>query len=134
MPNGSLGGVTDTALRLAGRIVARLGRDRAMESISWPVGWRPEARAALLQFVDSEDRVEIVVDDPLTAIHGTVIAGYVYREGANLMVVHDHSGRSGVHPWRLLTGPVLRVVGAGWSIDTRSGQDLNVLDHRKRVY
>jgi hypothetical protein len=90
--------------------VLRIGKDRAMESISWPEAWQPEARAVLLQFIDSDDRVEIVVDDPLTAIHGTVTAGYVYLEGAKLMIVYDRSGRSDVIPWHLLAGPVLEIV------------------------
>jgi hypothetical protein len=85
-------------------------KDRAMESISWPKAWQPEARAALLQFIDADDRVEIIVGDPLTSVDGSVIAGHVYLEGADLMIIYDRSGRADVYPWRLLAGPVLEIV------------------------
>ncbi|WP_104062072.1 hypothetical protein [Arthrobacter sp. 4R501] len=81
-----------------------------MESISWPKAWQPEARDALLRFIDGDDRVEIIVGDPSTSIDGTVMAGFVYLDGAKLMIVYDHTGRTDVHPWLLLAGPVLEVV------------------------
>lgn len=81
-----------------------------MESISWPRAWQPEARAALQEFIDADNRVEIVVGDPLTSIDGSVIAGYVYLEGDDLMIIYDRSGRADVYPWRLLAGPVLEVL------------------------
>jgi hypothetical protein len=80
-----------------------------MESISWPKAWQPEARAALLEFIDADVRVEIIVGDPRTSIHGSASAGYVYLEGADLMVIYDRSGRADVYPWRLLAGPVLEI-------------------------
>lgn len=80
-----------------------------MESISWPKTWQPEARAALLQFIDADDRVEIIVGDPLTSIDGTVLAGHVYLEGTNLMIIYDRSGRADVFRWRLPVGPVLEI-------------------------
>lgn len=87
-----------------------MGNDRAMESISWPKAWQPAACAALLEFIDAEDRVEIIVGDPSTSIHGTVLAGFIYLEDAELMIVYDRSGRADVHPWPLLAGPVLEIV------------------------
>jgi hypothetical protein len=63
--------------------------DGAVESISWPKACQPEARAALLRFIDGDDRVEIIVGDPSTSIDGTVVAGYVYLDGAKLMIVHQ---------------------------------------------
>jgi hypothetical protein len=86
-------------------------KDRAVESISWPKEWQPEARAALLQFIDDDDRVEIVVGDPLTSVDGSVSAGYVYLDGDDLMIIYDRSGRADVYPWRLLAGPVLEING-----------------------
>lgn len=80
-----------------------------MESISWPHAWQPEARAALLHFIDADDRVEIILGDPRTSIDGSVIAGHVYLEGTDLMIIHDRSGRADVYPWRLLAGPVLEI-------------------------
>lgn len=53
-----------------------------MESISWPKAWQPEAHAALLQFIDAVDRVEIIVGDPLTSVDGSVIAGQLFTSKA----------------------------------------------------
>ncbi|MBT2531357.1 hypothetical protein J7E83_04295 [Arthrobacter sp. ISL-48] len=80
-----------------------------MESISWPKAWQPEARAALLQCIDAEVRVEITVGEPLISVEGSVIAGYVYLEGTDLRIIYDRSGRANVYPWRLLAGPVLEI-------------------------
>lgn len=81
-----------------------------MESISWPKAWQPEACTALLPLMTAGDRVEIIVGDPLTSIDGSVMEGYVYLEGDDLMIVYDRSGRADVHPWRLPAGPVLEIV------------------------
>ena len=81
-----------------------------MDDLSWPDRWQPDAIDAVQPYVDADERLEILVDDPATAVSGTLLSGYVYRaEGGTVMIVHDRSGRLDVHPWRLLAGPVLRV-------------------------
>ena len=79
-------------------------------TLTWPERWQPEAIAAVLPYIDTEERLEILVDDPRTAISGTVIAGHVFaRDDGGVGIIHDHSGRSDVYPWPLLSGPVLVV-------------------------
>ena len=81
-----------------------------MDDLSWPDRWQPEAVEAVRPYVDADARLEILVDDPATAISGTLLGGYVYRGAdGSVMIIHDHSGRPDVYPWRLLAGPVLRV-------------------------
>jgi hypothetical protein len=56
------------------------------------VGGAASSRA----IVDTNYIVEILVDDPATAIHGTLLGGYVYvAENGQLRVIHDRSGRLG---------------------------------------
>jgi hypothetical protein len=77
--------------------------------IDWPPGWQPEAADALTPYLGSDHRLRIVVDEPKTAIHGTVVEGHVYVDGRTPKVIHDCSGRPDVFPWDLLSGPVLRI-------------------------
>jgi hypothetical protein len=78
--------------------------------LTWPDLWQPEAIDALRPYVGADQRLEILVDDPETAIWGTNLAGYVYADpDGTVMVIHDHSGRPDVYPGRLLRGPVLRI-------------------------
>lgn len=77
--------------------------------IAWPFAWQSEAREALQPYVGSDSRVEVVVGNPNTSVDGSVMAGFVYREGLELWMIHDRSGRSDAHPWRMLAGPVLRI-------------------------
>jgi hypothetical protein len=79
-------------------------------SPKFPARWQREAVEALAPLIDSETRLSILVDDPATAIHGTLQEGYVYADGdGTLKVIYDHSGRPDVHPWDLFSGPVLRL-------------------------
>jgi hypothetical protein len=74
----------------------------------WPDRWQPEAIEAALPYVGTEDRLDILVDDPALAHSGTRLAGHLFRgEDGAVMVIHDRSGRPDVYPWRLLRGPVL---------------------------
>ena len=79
-----------------------------MADVAWPERWQPDAIRAALPYVDTSDRLDILVDDPATAVSGTRQAGYLYT-GADgrVMVIHDRSGRPDVYPWALLAGPVL---------------------------
>ncbi len=81
-----------------------------MTQWTWPPLWQPEAVEAVRPYVGTDVRLEILVDDPATAVHGTVIAGYVgTADDGSLYIIHDRSGRPDVYPWALLRGPVLRV-------------------------
>jgi hypothetical protein len=77
--------------------------------ISWPDRWQREAIDAVLQHLGSDERLRILVDDPAKAIHGTLFEGHVYVEDGTAMIIHDRSGRSDVFPWKLPSGPVLRI-------------------------
>jgi hypothetical protein len=77
--------------------------------VEWPPRWQPEAVEALTPYLGSDERLRIVVDDPATAIHGTVVEGHVYVENGAPTIIHDRSGRPDVFPWQLLSGPVLRI-------------------------
>jgi hypothetical protein len=77
--------------------------------IQWPDRWQKEARTALATLFGSDVRVRIIVDDPATAIDGTVLEGFVYLDQDIPTIIHDHSGRADVFPWKLLSGPVLRI-------------------------
>ena len=74
----------------------------------WPDLWQDEAIEAALPFVGTDDRLDILVDDPAVAISGTRLAGHLFAaEDGTVMIVHDRSGRPDVYPWPLLRGPVL---------------------------
>lgn len=52
----------------------------------------------------------VPVDDPATAIDGTLQEGYVYRDNdGTLKIVYDRTGRPDIYPWDLFRGPVLRL-------------------------
>jgi hypothetical protein len=77
-------------------------------SLKWPDRWQREAIEAALPYVDTDERLDILVDDPAVAVAGTRLQGHLYRgDDDAVMVIHDRSGRPDVHPWRLLSGPVL---------------------------
>ena len=81
-----------------------------MTDLRWPETWQPEAIEAAQPYVDTEERLDILVDDPLVAVSGTRIAGHLYRgDDGQVMVIHDRSGRPDVYPWALLSGPVLTI-------------------------
>ncbi len=76
----------------------------------WPHLWQPAAIEAVRPYVDADVRLSILVDDPATAISGTLLEGNVYLdEQGQLKIIHDRSGRPGIYPGDLLRGPVLRV-------------------------
>jgi len=80
-----------------------------MSLTRWPERWQAEAREALTPYIDSDWQVDLWVDLP-TALSGTRYGGYVYMaDGGDLEVIHDHSGRPDVYPWKLPRGPVLRL-------------------------
>lgn len=81
----------------------------AVEPIDWPTGWQQEAQEALTPFFGADTRIRILVDDPATAIDGTVLEGFVYLDETVPTIIHDRSGHSGVYPWKVLRGPVLRI-------------------------
>ncbi len=78
-----------------------------MPDVTWPDHWQAEAIVAALPYVDTDERLDIWVDDPDTATTGTRIAGHLYRDADRVMIIHDRSGRPDVYPWQLLAGPVL---------------------------
>ena len=81
-----------------------------MSTLTWPDRWQHDAIEATLPYVNTDYLVEIVVGDPAASIDGSIIGGYVFTtETGELQIIHDRSGRPDVYPWRLLTGPVLRV-------------------------
>ena len=62
----------------------------------WPSKWQPEVRDIPAPLVGGDDRVDLLVGDPATSHSGTRYVGYVYAENGQLMLIHDHSGRSDV--------------------------------------
>ena len=76
-----------------------------MVEIEWPDRWQDDARATVVPYLGRDQRLRIVVGDPVTSLDGTVIEGFVYLEGGVPTVIHDRSGRPGSYPWRLLMGP-----------------------------
>ena len=81
-----------------------------MTDLKWPDKWQPEAIDAALPYVDTDERLDILVDDPSVAVSGTRIAGHLCRgDDGQVMAIHDRSGRPDVYPWVLLSGPVLTI-------------------------
>jgi len=77
--------------------------------ITWPPDWQQEAIEAALPYLDSDDRLHILVGDPKESISGTAIAGDLFTEDGKVMIIYDKSGRPDVYTWPLLRGPVLRI-------------------------
>jgi hypothetical protein len=78
--------------------------------LRWPELWQPEAIEAALPYVGTDDRLEILVDDPAVAKSGTSLGGHLYRgDEGTVLIIHDRSGRPDVYPWPLLRGPVLLI-------------------------
>jgi hypothetical protein len=78
-----------------------------MANLNWPDGWQVEAIQAALPYVGSEERVDILVGDPIRSHSGTRLSGHLYRgDDGRVMVIYDRSGRPDVHPWAMLSGPV----------------------------
>lgn len=92
-----------------GCLPLRLRHDRSVTQIEWPPRWQEEAKQVISPYFGRDSRLRIVVDDPATAIDGTVDEGFVYLDGAVPTVIFDRSGRPCVYPGRLLAGPVLRI-------------------------
>jgi hypothetical protein len=89
---------------------SRLSRhDTSVTEIKWPRRWQEEAKLAIDPYFGSDSRLRILVDDPATAIDGTVLEGFVHLDGGVPTIIHDRSGRPGLYPWSLLSGPVLRI-------------------------
>ena len=81
-----------------------------MPELVWPEGWQLEAIEAAQPYVGTDERLDILVDDPAVAVSGTLLGGFLIRgEDGAVMVIHDRSGRADVYPWRLLRGPVLLI-------------------------
>ena len=81
-----------------------------LDASRWPKEWQDEAIEALTPYINTDYLVEVLVGDPADALSGTLLGGYLYTtEDGDLRVIHDHSGRADVHPWRLLMGPVLKI-------------------------
>ena len=77
--------------------------------IQWPARWQRAAIEAVLPHLGSDERLRILIDDPNMAVQGTLIEGHVYVEDGTAMIIHDRSGTPDVFPWKLLSGPVLRI-------------------------
>src|SRR5215510_5176011 len=81
----------------------------AVTEIQWPPRWQEEAKRVISRYFGRDARLRIVVDDPATAIDGSVLEGFVYLDGVIPTIIHDRSGRPDVYPWPLLAGPLLRI-------------------------
>jgi hypothetical protein len=53
-----------------------------VREIEWPRRWQEEAKRVISPYFGRDSRLRIVVDDPATAIDGTVLGGFVYLDGA----------------------------------------------------
>ena len=81
-----------------------------MAALRWPDRWQSEAIEAVRPYVGEDTRLEILVDDPATAVFGTLFGGFVFgADDGTVSIIHDRSGRPDVYPWPLPLGPVLRV-------------------------
>ena len=80
-----------------------------LHTVRWPAYWQPEAIDAVRPYLGTDERLRIIRDDPEKAIHGTVLEGHIYVEDETPMIIFDRSGKQGIFPWKLMTGPVLRV-------------------------
>ena len=80
-----------------------------MTEIQWPPRWQEEAKRVISRYFGRDARLRIVVDDPATAIDGSVLEGFVYLDDVIPTIIHDRSGRPDVYPWPLLAGPLLRI-------------------------
>ena len=79
--------------------------------VTWPDRWQPDAIEAIAPLVGTDTRVEVLVGDPATSLHGSSLEGFWYwGDDDRLMVIYDRSGRPDVYPWSALDGPVLAVV------------------------
>jgi hypothetical protein len=79
-----------------------------VDEIRWPAGWQQEAIDALLPYRGTDDRVDIdfgTEDGEFVASLG----GHVYVEDGEPTIIWDRSGRPDVYPWKLLTGPVVKI-------------------------
>lgn len=71
------------------QVVDEGGRRRHRAAVDLPRLWRRDPSQALgLANAGGDTRMRIIVDNPATAIDGTVIEGYVYLEGK---YTNDHS-------------------------------------------
>jgi hypothetical protein len=77
--------------------------------VHWPARWQQEAIEALLPYVGGDERVSALLGDPGESVSGTAMEGHVYVEDGELMIIWDRSGRADVYPWKMLSGPVLRI-------------------------
>lgn len=84
------------------------GQTAVVQSVDWPADWQVEAREALYPYLGADVRVRVVVGPP-SSVSGSVLEGFVYLDEAVPMCVFDRSARAGVFPWRLPSGPVLRI-------------------------
>ena len=81
-----------------------------MAESRWPDGWQTEAIQAALPYVGSEERLDILVGDPVRSHSGTRLSGHLYiAEDGRVTIIYDRTGRSDVYPWALLGGPVLAI-------------------------
>jgi len=92
----------DSALRSS-----TVGRND-LGAIRWPAHWQTEAIDAVRPYLGTEERLRITLDDPETAIDGTVLEGNIHVEDATPVMTFDRSGKTGIFPWKLIAGPVLR--------------------------
>lgn len=76
--------------------------------VQWPAGWQQEAREALEPYFGQPTRVDIWLgNDDLK--FSARISGNVYLDEGVPTIIHDYSGKWDIYPWRILTGPVLRL-------------------------
>lgn len=77
-------------------------------SVQWPEQWQQEAIDVVEPLLGVDLRIAIVFGRP-HEINGTLVEGFVYLDGDVPTIIHDHSGKWDVYPWKLFDRPVLRV-------------------------
>src|SRR5215510_1982447 len=99
----------------------------AVTEIQWPPRWQEEAKRVISRYFGRDARLRIVVDDPASAIDGSVLEGFVYLDGVIPTIIHDRSGRPDVYPCHCWQDPCFgstsssRVASHSWSTPTRTG-------------
>ncbi|MEP6843169.1 MAG: hypothetical protein ABJA11_06590 [Pseudolysinimonas sp.] len=77
-------------------------------TVQWPAGWQQDAIDAVTPLLGSDVRIEVWFG-PTHSVDGSLLAGYAYLEDDVPMIIHDHTGRPDVYPWKLYGGHILRV-------------------------
>jgi hypothetical protein len=61
-----------------------------VSDLRWPDLWQDEAIEAARPFVGSDDRLDILVDDPTVAVSGTRLGGYLFEQHRPAQELYRH--------------------------------------------